>query len=137
MDVMQVAQTEFELTNHPLDDVRAAWVAPTINVYVHNIHASNGSGGATSAQITNQFNVLNAAYAGVAKFQIVSTDNTNNDSYYTATPWLDGEKKMKNALHKGTRRRPQHVLQQHGSGPARLGDVPVGATRAARRWTAS
>lgn len=102
MDVVQVAQTEFELSNHDVDGIEAAWVAPTINVYVHNIHASNGSGGATSTQITNQFNVLNAAYAGVAKFQIVSTDNTNSDSYYGATPGSTGEKNMKNALHQGT-----------------------------------
>jgi hypothetical protein len=116
MDLTQVVQTEFELTNHDTTDFEAAWVAPTINVYVHNIHASNGSGGATSAQITNQFNVLNAAYAGVAKFQIVSTDNTNNSSYYTATPGSSAERAMKTSLRQGTAKDLNMYFNNMGQG---------------------
>ncbi len=46
-------------------------------------------------------------------------------------------RQMKTALRQGTRRRPQHLLEQHGRRPARLGDVPVELRRATRPTTAS
>ena len=58
-----------------------------IPVYVHRIHASNGTGGVvTNAQVTSQINVLNAAYASSGfSFKLTATDDTNNDAWYTAT----------------------------------------------------
>jgi hypothetical protein len=74
-----------------------------IKVHVHRIHASNGSGGAvTSSQITSQISVLNAAYGSAGwSFTLASTDDTNNDSYYTATDSTTAEKNMKKALRIG------------------------------------
>ncbi|CAN5419886.1 zinc metalloprotease [soil metagenome] len=88
------------LANQP-DGVAYA-VAP-IKVHVHRIHAANGSGGAvTASQVTNQLSVLNAAYGtqGFA-FTLASTDDTNNDSYYSATPGTSAETNMKSALRIG------------------------------------
>ena len=84
-----------------LGDVSYA-VAP-IKVHVHRIHAANGTGGGvTSAQITNQLSVLNAAYASAGfAFTLASTDDTNNDSYFTATDGTTAEKNMKTALRIG------------------------------------
>lgn len=74
-----------------------------IPVHVHRIHASNGSGGAvTSTQINNQITVLNNAYASAGfQFTLASTDDTNNDSYYTATDGTTAERNMKTALRIG------------------------------------
>ncbi|HEY0253146.1 MAG TPA: zinc metalloprotease, partial [Kofleriaceae bacterium] len=54
------------------------------------------------AQITNQISVLNAAYGpqGFA-FTLASTDDTNNDSYYSATDGTSAEKNMKTKLRLG------------------------------------
>jgi len=83
--------TTFEAANAP------------IKVHVHRIHAANGSGGAvTSGQISNQITVLNNAYASAGwSFTLASTDDTNNDSYYTATDGTTAEKNMKTALRIG------------------------------------
>jgi hypothetical protein len=81
-----------------------AQITPSRNipVYVHVIHNSSGGGGApTSAQITAQINVLNAAFAGTSfSFTHVSTDHSNNNSWYTTTGG-SSESQMKNALRKG------------------------------------
>lgn len=76
--------------------------SPVIPVYVHRIHASNGTGGAVSSQqITQQLQVLNAAYADSGfSFSLTGTDDTNNDSWYTCTGGTC-ETAMKNALRKG------------------------------------
>ncbi len=75
----------------------------TINVYIHVIRSSAGAGAPTATQITNQMTVLNNAYASAGyAFNVVSTDYTNNDSYYTCQPGTTGETNMKNALRKGT-----------------------------------
>lgn len=78
-------------------------VAKTVNVYVHRIHASNGSGGSvTSGQISNQISILNAAYAGGGTtFVLAGTNDTNNDAWYTTTGGTS-ETAMKNALRQGT-----------------------------------
>ncbi len=76
-------------------------VGQTINVYVHVIHKSDGTGGsATTQQIADQIAVMNASYAGYASFKLVSTDHTNNSTWYTSTGG-SSEKKMKTALRKG------------------------------------
>ena len=82
--------------------VSALPTSALINVYVHVITASNGSGAPTSAMITNQMNVLNSAYVGTPfQFKLVSTDTTANDAWYTCQPGTTAESQMKNALRKG------------------------------------
>ncbi|MBL8066276.1 MAG: zinc metalloprotease [Chthonomonadaceae bacterium] len=73
-----------------------------IPVYWHRIHASNGSGGTvTTSQINSQISVLNAAYASSTfSFQLVSVDDSNNDSWYVSSGGTS-EIQMKNALHQG------------------------------------
>jgi hypothetical protein len=75
----------------------------TINVYVHRIHAADGSGGEVTAdQITAQLDVLNAAYAtGHWTFQLADVDDSYNDSWYTTTGG-SSEAAMKAALREGT-----------------------------------
>lgn len=73
-----------------------------IPVYWHQIHASNGSGGAvSSAQINQQLTVLNNAYAGSSfSFSLASVDHSNNDSWYTCAGGTC-ETQMKSALRIG------------------------------------
>jgi len=74
-----------------------------INVYVHVIHSSNGTGGVSDVQIAKQMLVLNDAYAPTGwSFSLVSTDHTNNDSWYTMTPGSTAETQAKTALRQGT-----------------------------------
>src|SRR6476619_2531829 len=50
LDIVQIGQTEFELTNH----ATARFASQvTINVYAHRIHASNGSGGLSGTSAIN------------------------------------------------------------------------------------
>jgi len=75
----------------------------SIGVYVHVITNSTGGGNIPDAQITNQINVLNAAYApGGWKFVLKAKDITANDSWYTMQPGTPAETNAKNALRKGT-----------------------------------
>ncbi|WP_241758815.1 zinc metalloprotease [Pyxidicoccus parkwayensis] len=77
-------------------------MATNINVYVHIIKSSTGTGGVTTTQINNQISVLNAAYASAGfSFTLAGTDTTNNGTWYTCTGG-SCETQMKNALHKGT-----------------------------------
>ena len=73
----------------------------TINTYVHVIRDANGNGGPTAAQMNDQIAVLNAAYPGYT-FNVITTDYTNNSSWYTATNGTTAETQMKTALHQGT-----------------------------------
>jgi hypothetical protein len=80
-------------------DITASHVIP---VYWHNIRTSAGGGiVATATQISNSISVLNAAYgAATFSFQLISTDNSNNDSWYTCSGGTC-ETQMKNALRVG------------------------------------
>ncbi|MBS1120445.1 MAG: metalloprotease MEP1-like protein [Deltaproteobacteria bacterium] len=80
-------------------ELTASHVVP---VYVHRIHASNGTGGAVSAtQIDQQITILNNAYAGSTfSFSLTSVDDSNNDAWYTTTGGTS-ETQMKTALRKG------------------------------------
>ncbi|MSP59228.1 MAG: zinc metalloprotease [Myxococcales bacterium] len=83
----------------------AAVTGGTINVYWHVINKGTGiaNGDVTSQMITDQMNVLNAAYASTGwQFMLVSTDRTTNNTWYTAGPGTTGETQMKNALRIGT-----------------------------------
>ena len=74
-----------------------------VPVYIHRIHASNGTGGTvTAAQITSQMNILRAAFAPAGfVFRLMGTTDTNNSTWYTCQPGTAAETAMKNALRKG------------------------------------
>ncbi|HEY3350481.1 MAG TPA: zinc metalloprotease [Thermoanaerobaculia bacterium] len=75
----------------------------TINVYVHVITSSSGAGAPTSAQISDQISVLNAAYGIWGwQFQVAGSDTTANDAWYTAQPGTTAERDMKTALRRGS-----------------------------------
>ena len=77
--------------------------SPIIPVWVHRIHASNGTGGGvTSQQINSQINVLNDAWAGSGfSFVLAGVTDTNNSTWYTATNGTTAERDMKQALRVG------------------------------------
>jgi hypothetical protein len=78
----------------------AAFTATTVKVYWHTITDST-KGVLSASQINNQIGVLNAAYAPVGvSFTLVSTDTTNNASWYNGlTNGTTAEKAMKTTLH--------------------------------------
>jgi hypothetical protein len=74
-------------------------------VYFHVINKGSAltDGNIPDSQITEQMNVLNAAYANTGwSFNLVSVDRTTNSSWYTVTPGTSAETQMKNALRKGS-----------------------------------
>lgn len=76
----------------------------TVNVYVHVVNSGSGiaNGDITTQMITDQINVLNAAYASSKwTFKLVSTDRTTNATWY-ANCYGSAESAMKTALRKGT-----------------------------------
>lgn len=96
----ELAKVETEI--EPWKNNFNAWTTVTINAYVHVITASNGSGAPTAKMLTDQMAVLNAAYASAGfQFNVVSTDTTANDSWYTCAGGTC-ESQMKNALRQGT-----------------------------------
>jgi pregnancy-associated plasma protein-A len=87
---------------HGLQRSASALASRTVNVYVHRIHASDGSGGVvTDKQVADQLDVLNAAYAGFASFTLAGVDDSNNDRWYTTTGG-GSERQMKSSLRKGS-----------------------------------
>lgn len=77
----------------------------TINVYFHVINKGTGiaNGNIPDSMITDQINVLNAAFAPTGwSFTLVSTDRTTNSTWYNGCYSSTTETQMKNALHKGT-----------------------------------
>jgi hypothetical protein len=83
---------------------RQAVTSGTINVYFHVVNNGTAvSNGNIPAQwITDQMNVLNAAYAPTGwSFNLVSTDRTTNATWY-ANCYGSAESAMKNALRQGT-----------------------------------
>jgi hypothetical protein len=89
------------------DDLAAnesALTSGVINVYFHVINKGSGiaNGDIPDSQINDQISVLNAAYAGSGwSFNLVSTDRTNNATWYAVGYGSQAEKDMKNALRKG------------------------------------
>ncbi|WIY05963.1 zinc metalloprotease [Amycolatopsis mongoliensis] len=76
--------------------------AVSIPVYFHVI-TSGSTGNLPAATITKQISVLNSAYAASGySFSLVSTDYTNNSTWYNGiTDGTSAERNMKNALRKG------------------------------------
>jgi hypothetical protein len=76
-----------------------------INVYFHVINNGTGAsnGNISDAMISNQIQVLNAAYASTGwSFNLVSTDRTTNASWYAMSPGSVAESQAKTALRQGT-----------------------------------
>lgn len=75
----------------------------TINVYFHEIRSTSGGGELTAKQITDQINVLTAAFANTPfKFQLAVHDVTTNDAWYNVNYGSNAEKQMKTELRRGT-----------------------------------
>ncbi|NHA68812.1 zinc metalloprotease [Phycicoccus flavus] len=74
----------------------------TIPVYWHTI-TDGAKGQLSSSEISAQISVLNSAYGNSQfTFSLVSTDTTNNPSWYNGiTNGSTAEREMKTALHKG------------------------------------
>ena len=74
-----------------------------INVYVHVISNSAGAGNVSDAQINEQLNILQAAYAGGGwSFNRIATTRTVNNTWYTMAYGSTAESQAKNALRQGT-----------------------------------
>ena len=76
-----------------------------IPVYFHVIRRGSGiaNGDIPTSQITNQMNVLNAAFASTGwSFTLAAVDRTTNSTWYTAGPGTTAERNMKQALRQGT-----------------------------------
>jgi hypothetical protein len=81
----------------------------TINVYFHVITSSTGQGAVSQNSISDQIDVLNAAYSGATggavtpfRFSLASVDTTANNAWFTAGPGTQAEAAMKSALRKGS-----------------------------------
>ena len=101
-----------------LGNTVALTASHVVPVYVHRIHASNGTGGAvTASQITQQIGVLNAAYSPSGfSFSLAATDDSNNDAWYATTNGTSDETAMKTALRKGGSNALNLYLNNMGGG---------------------
>lgn len=100
----EVEQLKARYGNRPLSSV------VTIPTYVHVIRNSSGGGDVSDTRINQQMAFLNDAYNGGSpggastffQFSRVSTDRTNNSTYYTMTPGSTAERNAKTALRRGS-----------------------------------
>ncbi|WP_395007856.1 zinc metalloprotease [Undibacterium sp.] len=101
---IEAAEHDFHEKKNSRPNFALAALAPrVVPVYFHVIQSStNSTGGVTANMITDQITVLNNAFAGSGiSFQLVSTDRTTNDAWYTVSPGTTAETQMKTALRKG------------------------------------
>lgn len=102
-EVRNAMEADFHFKRSALGSFTKSVTGGTINVYVHVIMNSSGAGNVTASRITQQINVLKNAYAGAGwNFNLVSTDRTANNSWYTAGYGSTAQRQMKQALRKGT-----------------------------------
>lgn len=74
-----------------------------VNVYFHVITNTVGAGNVSDQMITSQIDVLNNAYSLTGwSFNLLSTDRTANNSWYTMGPGTTAETQAKAALHQGS-----------------------------------
>ena len=74
----------------------------TIPVYFHVITSTSGQGALSTNAINGQINVLNSAYEGSGfSFDLVSTDVSANNTWWTAGYGTTAESQMKSALRQG------------------------------------
>ena len=121
-DDATVARIDAEVQKH-MENAKgaggaAAVTGGTIGVYVHVINKGTGiaNGDVPAQQITDQINVLNAAYAPWGwQFSLISVDRTTNSTWYTCSGGTC-ETQMKNALRKGTAQHLNLYLNNMGGG---------------------
>jgi hypothetical protein len=100
----EIAPALAQYAQSTLGTSRQAVTGGTVNVYWHVINNGTGiaNGDITAQMITDQLNVLNAAYASSGwSFNLVSTDRTTNATWY-ANCYGTAESAMKTALRQGT-----------------------------------
>lgn len=98
---MDAAERDFRRQQEGLDKLNVT--GATINVYVHVLRDNAGNGAPTTTMMNNQMNVLNAAYSSWGyNFNVISTDYTNNSTWYTMGYGSTAETQCKNALRQGT-----------------------------------
>ncbi len=88
----------------PSDSDSESVTSGNINVYFHVVNKGSGisNGDVPSSMITNQMNVLNAAYSGTGwSFTLISTTRTTNTTWYNGC-YGSSETAMKSALRQGT-----------------------------------
>jgi hypothetical protein len=107
--VKDLTQEEFEAaeldTQHRLKGLEAHEMVTgaTINVYFHVITNTAGQGAMSQTALTNQLNVLNAAYNKAGwSFVQKGVDVTANDDWYVMQPSTVAEKQCKTALRQGS-----------------------------------
>ncbi|MDQ3338176.1 MAG: zinc metalloprotease [Myxococcota bacterium] len=84
---------------------QSAVTGGTINVYFHVINQGSGTanGDVSSTMITNQMNVLNAAYQQWGwSFNLVATTRTTNSTWYNTCDNSTVESQIKSALRQGS-----------------------------------
>jgi hypothetical protein len=80
----------------------AAATSATIPVYIHEIRNSAGVPTITANQVSQQMNVLNAAYLSSGfNFSLAGQDATANNAWYGAGPGSAAETQMKTTLRQG------------------------------------
>jgi hypothetical protein len=107
-DPQKIAKAEIDFANR-LEKLRsdpetlAPTATTTVNVYFHVVNKGSGiaNGDISTSMITEQMNVLNAAYTPNYQFNLVSTDRTTNTTWYNGC-YGTSETAMKTALHQGT-----------------------------------
>lgn len=104
----KIAKAEMDFTNRLAilrsdPEMLAPTATTTINVYFHVVNKGSGiaNGDISSSMITEQMNVLNAAYTPNYQFNLVSTDRTTNATWYNGC-YGTSETAMKTALRQGT-----------------------------------
>ena len=99
---LEVAAMEADFQNRLAIAPDVSFAPRNFPVYVHVIRSAAGLGDVNDAQIGEQLNVLNAAYAASGfTFTLVSVDRTNNDAWYNMGQGSTAETQAKVSLRKG------------------------------------